>query len=94
MSPVARTIVDQINSLDPRALFAWGARQFVYSPNSLQFNSTGMCKWKGVVQIVLNGNDLYDIRFMRIRQLKVVEDVTVTDIYAENLIRVLDAKIG
>lgn len=94
MSPVARTIVDQINSIDPRALFAWGVRQFVYSPNSVEFDSKGMCKWKGKVQIVLNGNDLYDIRYIRVRNLKVVEDVTVTDVYAENLVRVLDEKIG
>jgi hypothetical protein len=94
MSPVASEILRQINCLDPRALFAWGVRKFVYSDNSLQFASTGMVRWKGTVVITLNDRDLYDIRYFRSRGVKVIEDVTVSDIYAEDLVRTLDAKIG
>jgi hypothetical protein len=94
MSPIANTIRSQINMIDPRAFWAWGVKEFVYSDNSLQFNSTGCCKFKGKVIVSLNDRDLYDIRYFRSRGIKVLEDVTVQDVYAEALVRTLDAKIG
>lgn len=91
---VARTILGQIKQLDPRALMAWGAKDFVGSSDSIQFKVGGMTRWKGKVIIRLNGSDLYDVRFFRSRGTKVTEDVTKPDIYAEDLVRVLDEKIG
>lgn len=91
---VARTILDQINTIDPRALMAWGAKDYVGSSNSIQFTVGGMTRWKGKVIVKLNGSDLYDVRFFRSRGVKILENVTATDIYAEDLVNIIDKKVG
>lgn len=91
---VARTILNQINTIDPRALMAWGAKDYVGSSNSIQFTVGGMTRWKGKVIVKLNGSDLYDVRFFRSRGVKILENVTATDIYAEDLVNIIDKKVG
>ena len=91
---VAKTILEQIKTIDPRALWAWGAKDYVGSEDSIQFKVGGMTRWKGKVVIKLNGSDLYDVRFIRLRGTKFLEDVTKKDIYAEDLVNTLDEKIG
>jgi hypothetical protein len=91
---VAKTILDQIKCCDPRALWAWGAKDYVGSNDGIQFKVGGMTRWKGTVIVKLNGSDLYDVRFFRLRGTKVLEDVTKKDIFVENLVTILDEKIG
>lgn len=91
---VARTILDQIKTIDPMALMAWGAKDYVGSSNSIQFTVGGMTRWKGKVIVKLNGSDLYDVRFFRSRGVKILENVTATDIYAEDLVNIIDKKVG
>jgi hypothetical protein len=91
---IARIILDQIKTADPMALMAWGAKDYVGSNNSIQFTVGGMTRWKGKVIVKLNGSDLYDVRFFRSRSVKILEDVTVSDVYAEDLVNTIDCKVG
>lgn len=92
---VAQTIRQQINAIDPRAFFAWGVKEMIANTNGLQFKSTGMCRWKGWVDVKYNeATDLYDIDFFRIRAGVLKMDRKVTDIFAEDLVRTIDAQVG
>jgi hypothetical protein len=91
---VANTIWGQIKALDPLAFMAWGAQGFVGSDDSLQFTVGGLTRWKGKVIIRLNGNDLYDVRFFRSRGTKVLEDVTIYDVWVEDLVSAISGKVG
>ena len=91
----AQVILSQIKNLDPRALFAWGAKDLVNTGKGLQFKSSGMTRWKGQVNIIYNeGTDLYDIEFFRIRNLEVKVDAKVSDVFVEDLVRIIDKQVG
>jgi hypothetical protein len=54
-----------------------------------------MVKWKGYVYIKYNeGTDLYDIEFFRIRGVNIKTDKGMTDIFAEDLVNVIDEVVG
>lgn len=92
---VAQTIRQQINAIDRMAFFAWGVKEMIANTSGLQFKSTGMARWKGWVDVKYNeGTDLYDIDFFRIRAGKLIMDRKVADIYAEDLVRIIDAQVG
>jgi hypothetical protein len=92
---IAQIIRQQINSIDRMAFFAWGVKEMIANTNGLQFKSTGMAKWKGWVDVKYNeGTDLYDIDFFRIRAGKLIMDRKATDIYAEDLVQVIDSQVG
>ena len=100
---VANTIRQQLNSIDRRALFAWGAHQFAGSDATdnglpfLQFQVKNNPKVKGTarVKISLNGKDLYNIEVFKvdskynIKYIKQLEDV-----FAEDLVSVIDEILG
>lgn len=69
---IAKIIVDQIKTIDPMSFGAWGVRAINSKDRGIYFKTTGMVRWKGTVEIVLNGNDLYDIRFLRVRAGKII----------------------
>lgn len=92
---IAQNILSQIKAVDPDAAWAWGAKELVNMDDGLKFKTTGMVKWKGYVYIKYNnGTDLYDIEFFRIRNFEIKCDKGVTDIYAEDLVRVIDEMVG
>lgn len=92
---VAKTIVSQINAIDPMALAAWGARDKNYTDDTFQFKSSGMVRWKGFVDIKYNyGSDMYDIKFMRVRNMEVKVDKEVEGVCAPELVRVIDSQVG
>ena len=92
---IAQTILSQIKTIDPRATWAWGAKEFVNMGDGLKFKTSGMVKWKGYVYIKYNeGTDLYDIEFFRIRNCEIKCDKGMTDIYAEDLVSVIDSVVG
>lgn len=92
---IAQTILSQIKTIDPRALWAWGAKDLVNMGNGLKFTSSGMCRWKGQVYIRYNeGKDLYEIEFFRIRKAEMKVDKVVEEVYAEDLVRIIDAQVG
>ena len=91
---VAKTILSQIKALDAWSLGAWGAKDLVALENGLQFKSSGgMVKNKGIVQIKLNGLDLYDISFGKIRKYEYKEIKKVTDVFVEDLVNVIDEMV-
>lgn len=92
---IAHTILDQIRAIDPMALPAWGARDLVNMGNGLKFKTSGMTPWKGWVYVRYNeGRDLYEIDFFRLRKAEVRYDQQVEDVYAEDLVRVIDGFVG
>lgn len=92
---IAQTILSQIKTIDPRATWAWGAKEFVNMGDGLKFKTSGMVKWKGYVYIKYNeGTDLYDIEFFRIRNCKVHGDREYRDVFAEDLVRIIDVVVG
>lgn len=91
----AQIILSQIKALDPMAMFAWGAKDLVNMGDGLKFKTSGMTPWKGYVYVKYNqGTDLYDVRFMRFRNIDLVEDVTTEDVFAEDLVSIIDSKVG
>jgi hypothetical protein len=54
-----------------------------------------MTPYKGYVYIKYNeGQDLYEIQFFRFRKMDVKMDKVVTEVYAENLVDVIDGFVG
>lgn len=92
---IATIIRDQIRAIDRFALGAWGAKDLVAMKDGLKFKTSGMVKWKGYVYVKYNeGMDLYDVIFARIRKMEWIEDEKVEGVYAEDLVRIIDARVG
>lgn len=92
---VAQTILSQIKTIDPRALWAWGAKDLINMGNGLKFKTTGMVRWKGYVYVKYNeGTDLYDVDFFRFRKMDPVYDAKLTGVYAEDLVCIIDNQVG
>ena len=105
---VANTILKQIKALDKMALMAWGAKNLMagssgfeingkhYGPG-LQMDVRGP-KHKGRIIISLNhSTDTYDIFALTIRmgtQVSFKVKAHESDVYAEDLVRILDSIIG
>ena len=92
---IAQTILAQIKTIDPRAIWAWGAKDFVATRNGLLFKSSGMVRWKGYVHITLDeGQDLYNIEFYKMRGVKRTVAATVEGIFADQLVELIDSQVG
>ena len=76
---IAKTIRSQIVATDKMALTVWGARNFVFLSETkigntwfrggLQFEVNGL-KFKGIIQIRLNGSDVYEIEAIKKTQTR------------------------
>jgi hypothetical protein len=92
---VAQTILSQIKTLDPMALPAWGAKDLMNMGDGLKFKTSGMTPWKGFVYVKYNPvPDLYEVQFLRIRKMEVKMDKVVQDVYAEDLVSIIDKFVG
>jgi len=91
----AKIILSQIKALDPMAMFAWGAKDLVNMGDGLKFKTSGMTPYKGQVYIKYNeGRDLYEIQFFRIRKAELKMDKIVEDVYAEDMVGIIDNFVG
>ncbi len=91
----AQIILTQIKTLDPMAMFAWGAKDLVNMGDGLKFKTSGMTPYKGQVYIKYNeGRDLYEIQFFRIRNAELKMDKIVEDVYAEDMVGIIDNFVG
>lgn len=91
---IATIIRDQIKAMDFWALGAWGAKDMIALKKGLSFKTSGMVAWKGTVSIILDeAKDLYTVKFTRLRKLNVIVDKVVEDVFAEDLINVIDAQV-
>jgi hypothetical protein len=92
---IAKTIVEQIRYMDRWALGAWGAKNMIAHAKGLSFKTSGAVKWKGTVTVTLDeGKDLYVVKFTRLRKLNVVVDKIMEDVFVEDLVSVIDSKVG
>lgn len=89
---VAKTIWAQLGG----AMFGMmtGAKNLLGSGDHLQFKIGKNEKGVTHVKIVLNGSDLYDLTFFRIRGTDVRKVATEGDVYAEDLRKVFTANTG
>ncbi len=92
---LAQTILYQIKTLDPMAFFAWGAKNLVSMEDGLKFQTSGMTPWKGHVYVkYVYGKDLYEVQFYRIRKGEIKMDEVIEEVYAEDLVRMIDGFVG
>lgn len=98
---VAQTIIDQIKAMDRMALMAWGARGFVGGKvdgdnDGVMFKVNGTKTKRGSkIMVVLNeGKDLYEVKLFHIYKMTVKYDATETDVYAEDLVEIIDSMVG
>jgi hypothetical protein len=91
----AQIILSQIKALDPMAMFAWGAKDLMNMGDGLKFKTSGMTPYKGYVYIkYVAGRDLYEIQFFRFRKMEVKMDKIVEDVFAEDMVGIIDNFVG
>ena len=67
-------------------MWSWGFHKPIATENGLRFNVQGF-KFKGTVEVVYNeGNDLFDVSFIKAN--KVVE--TISGVFFDSLVEVID----
>jgi hypothetical protein len=92
---VAKTILNQIKTIDAMAMFAWGAKDLVDMGDGLKFKTSGMVKWKGYVYVQYDeGRDLYNVIFAQLRKFEWVERNKVEGVFAEDLVNTIDNQVG
>ncbi|MDB4350213.1 hypothetical protein OAA38_00210 [bacterium] len=92
---IAKTILAQIKTIDPWAMNAWGAKDLVGKESGLQFKSSGMVKWKGIVSVnYIAGADHYDLEFGKIRKYEYKVTKKVEGVYADQLVELIDGVVG
>ena len=91
---VGEIIYDQIKKLDKFAFPAWGAKNFMQGHDNLQFDVRGP-KHKGRVMIYYDrAKDLYDIELGNVRQLEWKTKRKIKQVFAGDLVNILDQHIG
>ena len=88
---VAQTIASQIGH---RALYMIGAKNMCAGDDRLVMKIGRNVKGWNYLRIVLNGLDLYDMTFQRIRSCKIAEEITVNNIYCDQLCDVIENHTG
>lgn len=88
---IATTIRNQIATIDPRALWAWGAKDLVATKQGLQFRVGGLAKFKGLVHVKYNeADDLYDIDFLKIKKGMPVVVQSSAGVFVDMLVNTID----
>lgn len=104
---IARTIWEQMTELDRNLCMCMGVQKLTVINSGLQFQVHGL-SFKGLVQITLNGGDLYDIKFVKAvrKQNMVAKELGVklfdishevvdelNNVFAEDLMGILEDKV-
>ena len=91
---IAQTIYQQMKMLDHNLIWCMGFCKPVAIERGLQFRVNGL-SFKGIVQIKLNGGDLYDISFIKPSRGKNPARTleTITDVFAEDMMQFLESKV-
>jgi len=96
MMQVATEILNQLGGNKFRVMT--GASLFVGGENSLQFKLPSAPHFvrNGInsVRVTLNGSDLYDVEFFKIRGVNVKKIDALSDVYAEDLRRIFTDRTG
>ena len=80
---VAATILTQLGG--QQCIMLTGSKHFVGGDNYLSFKVARNAHGWNHCKIELNGSDLYDVTFLRYRELEIRDKVAFEDIYAEQL---------
>lgn len=88
---IAQTIASQLGH---KALFMIGAKNLIAGKNYLQMRLGRNSGHWNVLKIVLNGLDLYDMTFYKIRKLTVTKEKTVDNIYCDQLHDIIESETG
>jgi len=92
---IAKTIHQQIKTIDFWALGAWGAKNLTAHSDGLSFKTSGSVRWKGTVKVSLDeGKDLYILKFMRVDKMQLIVDKIIEDVFVEDLVRFIDEQVG
>ncbi len=91
MQSVAKTILQQIGH---KSLYMIGAKNFIGSDNGLSFKIERNCKSISHIQIKLNGLDLYDMTFLRVRMCEAKTLSVVENVYFEQLNQIIKSETG
>lgn len=91
---IAKEIYSQMRLLDMNLVMCMGVQKLVAVDRGLQFRVNGL-SFKGIVEIKLNGGDLYDISFIKPARGKNPAQVleTITDVFAEDMMQLLESKV-
>jgi len=90
---IAQTILGQLSTGTRRLYAMIGAKHFSAIENGLAFQFKGCRQFNGV-NIILQSDDTYSVRLVKIGKLKVVRDETTPNIYAESLVEFFEEKTG
>jgi len=88
---IAQTIVQQLGH---KALFMIGAKNLIAGKDYLQMRLGRNAGNWNALKIALNGLDLYDMTFYKIRKLTVTKEKTVDNIYCDQLHDIIESETG
>ena len=99
---VGQTIFEQLKAIDKMAIWAWGSKNFLSGKvdgehEGLMFSVTNCPKAKrgAKVQILLDeAMDLYIVRVIRVFKGQLKIDNELDQVYAEDLVQVIDGFVG
>ena len=87
---IARIIINQIGGTG-RLSAMIGARDFLAIDNGLQFKFVAKSKNKSnIIRITLNGNDLYDVSFIKYRALEAKTISEHNDVFCDSLVELIE----
>lgn len=100
---VSKQILDQINAIDPMALYAWGVRNI--SVGKVDGRNEGIIlhgvkgsktKGKTSIMVILDeALDLYTVKMHRYKRYAEIELVReIPGVYAEDLVKTIDELVG
>lgn len=94
---IASTILEQLGGTG-RLHRMTGAKKFIAIDHGVQFKIGSNAKRINTVRITLNGRDLYDVEFGRVRKVKGVPTYTVVnefkDAYNDMLVDLFESSTG
>lgn len=91
---IASTILEQLGRTG-RLTAMIGARDFIAIENGAQFKFVAKAKNKAnYIRIVLNGNDLYDVKFMKYRSFEFKDVSEHNDVFCGDLVKLIENETG
>lgn len=91
---ITRIIINQLGG-SGRLSAMVGARDFLSIDDGLRFKFTAKAKNKANhVQITLNGNDLYDVKFMNYRSFEFKDVSEHNDVFCGDLVKLIENETG
>ena len=89
---IAQIILQQLNG--NKFIAMTGAKNLCYGENYLSFKIGRNASNYNHIKIVLNGLDLYDMHFIKIRKCQIIKDDVIKNVYNDMLQKVFKEKTG